>query len=113
MPMHRPAPRQDLPRTQLLAERAFATLERFLHIEAASGIVLLIAAAVALIWANSSFADSYHALWHLPLSISIGDLTLSQSLHFIINDGLMTIFFLVVGMEIRREIHEGALSDMR
>ena len=111
--MNRNTPRQDLPRAQLLAERAFATLERFLHIEAASGVVLLIAAAVALIWANSSFADSYHALWHLPVTFGIGDLTFSQSLHFIINDGLMTIFFLVVGMEIRREIHEGALSNMR
>jgi NhaA family Na+:H+ antiporter len=111
--MHRHTQRQDLPRAQLLAERAFATLERFLHIEAASGIVLLIAAAAALIWANSSFAHSYHALWHLPLSIGIGGWTYSQSLHFWINDALMTVFFLVVGMEIRREIHEGALSDLK
>lgn len=111
--MHRHTSRQDLPRAQLLAERAFATLERFLHIEAASGIVLLMAAAVALIWANSPFAHSYHALWHLPVSLGIGSLTFSQSLHFLINDGLMTVFFLVVGMEIRREIHEGALRDMR
>lgn len=111
--MHRDTMRQDLPRTQLLAERAFAALERFLHIEAASGIVLLIAAVVALIWANSSFADSYHALWHLPVSFGSGNFTFSQSLHFIINDALMTVFFLVVGMEIRREIHEGALSSLR
>ncbi|SAI33596.1 Na(+)/H(+) antiporter 1 [Bordetella ansorpii] len=111
--MHAPTPRQPLPRAQVLAERAFATLERFLHIEAASGIVLVIAAAAALIWANSSLSDSYHHLWHLPVSIGLGDLTFSQSLHFWINDGLMTLFFLVVGMEIRREIHEGALSDLK
>ena len=111
--MRRHTSRQDLPRTQLLAERAFATLERFLHIEAASGVVLLIAAATALIWANSPLAHSYHALWHSPLSIGIGSHVFSQSLHFWINDALMTIFFLVVGMEIRREVHEGALSDMR
>ena len=111
--MHRHTQRQELPRAQLLAERAFATLERFLHIEAASGIVLLIAAAAALIWANSSFAHSYHALWHLPLSVAIGNFAFSQSLHFWINDALMTVFFLVVGMEIRREIHEGALSDLK
>ncbi|MFT4103126.1 MAG: Na+/H+ antiporter NhaA [Burkholderiaceae bacterium] len=111
--MHRVTPRQDLPRVRLLAERAFATLERFLHIEAASGIVLLIAAAVALIWANSPFAHGYHALWHLPVSIGIGGFTFSESLHFLVNDALMTVFFLVVGMEIRREIHEGALSDPR
>ena len=113
MTTHRHTSRQDLPRAHLLAERAFATLERFLHIEAASGIVLLLTAAAALIWANSSYAHSYNTLWHLPLSISIGDWTFSQPLHFWINDALMTIFFLVVGMEIRREIHEGALSDLR
>lgn len=111
--MHRPTLRQNLPRAQILTERAIATLERFLHIEASSGIVLLMAAAVALIWANSPFADSYQALWHLPLSLGIGSITVAQSLHFLINDGLMTLFFLVVGMEIRREIHEGALSNLR
>ena len=111
--MHAPTPRPSLPRAQALAERAFATLERFLHIEAASGVVLVIAAAAALIWANSPLADGYHHLWHLPVSIGLGDVAFSQSLHFWINDGLMTLFFLVVGMEIRREIHEGALSDLR
>lgn len=103
----------DLPRARRLAERAFATLEHFLHIEAVSGMVLLAAAAIALIWANSPLAGSYHALWHLPLSIGLGSLSVSQSLHFWINDGLMTVFFLVVGMEIRREMHEGALSNLR
>ena len=109
--MNRHPSRQALPRAQLLAERAFATFDRFLHIEAVSGIVLLIAAGIALIWANSPFAPSYHALWHTPLSIGLGSWAFSQSLHFWINDALMTIFFLVVGMEIRREIHEGALSS--
>jgi NhaA family Na+:H+ antiporter len=103
---------RDLPRAQRFAERAFATLDRFLHIEAVSGVILLLAAAIALIWANSPFAHSYHNLWHLPLSVGLGDFVYSQSLHFWINDGLMTVFFLVVGMEIRREIHEGALSDI-
>jgi NhaA family Na+:H+ antiporter len=101
---------RNLPRGQFLAERALATLERFLHVEAVSGIVLLVAAAVALIWANSAFAQSYHDLWHLPLTIGLGTFVYAQSLHFWVNDALMTIFFLVVGMEIRREIHEGALS---
>ena len=84
---------------------------RFLHVEAASGVILLITAAAALIWANSRFADSYAALWHAPLGFQIGSLVVSQSLHFWINDGLMTLFFLVVGMEIRREIHEGTLRS--
>ena len=103
----------DLPRAQVLAERAFTSLERFLHIEAVSGIVLLIVAAAALIWANSPFADTYHHVWHAPLSIKLGEFEISKSLHFWINDALMTLFFLVVGMEIRREIHEGALSNIR
>ncbi|MCD0503360.1 Na+/H+ antiporter NhaA [Bordetella petrii] len=107
------SPSRDLPRAQLLAERALASLERFLHIEAVSGIVLLAAAAIALIWANSAFSHSYHDLWHTPLSFGVGSHVFSQSLHFWINDALMTIFFLVVGMEIRREIHEGALSDFK
>lgn len=102
-----------LPAARRVADKAFSALEHFLHIEAVSGIVLMIAAAVALIWANSPAADSYHHLWHLPLSIGLGDWQISQSLHFWINDGLMTVFFLVVGLEIRREIHEGALSTLK
>lgn len=107
-----PSP-QGIPRAQRLAERAFAAVERFFHIEAVSGAVLFASATLAFIWANSAFSESYHALWHLPLSFGIGSLQVSQSLHFWVNDGLMTLFFLVVGMEIRREIHEGALSDIR
>ena len=100
-------------RAQRLAEGAIAALEKFLHVEAVSGIVLLVAAAAALVWANSPLAGSYHAVWHAPLTFGVGDRTLSLPLHFWINDGLMTIFFLVVGMEIRREMHEGALSNLR
>ncbi|EOG3622675.1 Na+/H+ antiporter NhaA [Pseudomonas putida] len=106
-------PQKELPRAQELAERAFANFERFLHIEAVSGIVLLVAALAALVWANSPAAESYEHLWHTPLTLGIGSLIYAQPLHFWINDGLMTIFFLVVGMEIRREIHEGALASVR
>ncbi|MBS7702926.1 Na+/H+ antiporter NhaA [Chelatococcus asaccharovorans] len=100
-------------RAQMLAERAAASIERFIHIEATSGVVLMVAAAIALAWANSPLAHSYHALWHLPVTLGLGDYVFERSLHFWINDALMTVFFLVVGMEIRREIHEGALSDVR
>lgn len=110
---NRQSEQRDLPRAQILAERAFTSLERFLHIEALSGIVLLIAAAVALIWANSSISDSYNNVWHALLFIKLGEFEFSKSLHFWINDALMTFFFLVVGMEIRREIHEGALSSIK
>jgi NhaA family Na+:H+ antiporter len=111
--MHRSQSRQSLPRAQLLADRAFAALSRFLHIEAVSGIALLLAAGAALIWANSPWSASYHALWHTPLSFGLGQLVVSQPLHFWINDALMAVFFLVVGMEIRREIHEGALASAK
>ncbi|BAU74444.1 Na+/H+ antiporter NhaA [Metapseudomonas furukawaii] len=102
-----------LPAAQRFADKAFSAFEKFLHIEAISGVVLLLAAAAALIWANSSHASSYEHFWHLPLAFSLGDFSLSYSLHFWINDALMTVFFLVVGMEIRREIHEGALSNLK
>ena len=105
-------PPNNLPRAQFLAERALATFQRFLQVEATGGIVLLIATVVALIWANSPFAHGYQGLWHLPLSIGLGEFVFSKSLHFWINDALMTVFFLVVGMEIRHEIHEGALSKL-
>jgi len=98
---------------QRVAEQIFSALERFLHIEAVSGIALLIAAAAALLWANSPAGDSYQQFWQLPLTIGFGDTVITQPLYFFIKDGLMTVFFLVVGLEIRREIHEGALSSFK
>jgi NhaA family Na+:H+ antiporter len=97
----------------LVADKLFNALERFLHVEAVSGVVLLIAAAIALWWANSSIGDTYAHFWHTPVTLGFGEHVVSQSLHFWINDGLMTIFFLVVGLEIRREIYEGALSTLQ
>ncbi len=98
----------------LRARRGLARpVERFLAIEAASGILLLLAAAVALVWANSPWRDAYAALWHTPIGIRLGSFAFERDLHFWINDGLMVIFFFVVGLEIRREIHGGELSDLR
>jgi NhaA family Na+:H+ antiporter len=85
---------------------------RFISVEAMSGVVLLAAAAIALAWANSPWAAAYEALWHLMLSLS-AELLPARDLHFWVNDGLMSVFFLVVGLEIRREMHDGALSDPR
>lgn len=103
-------PGRHLSKSRSLAGRALATLQQFLHVEAISGIVLLAAAAAALLWANSPFARSYHDVWDLLIPLRLGEFSFVKSLHFWINDGLMTVFFLVVGMEIRRELHEGALS---
>lgn len=88
-------------------------LERFLHVEAASGVLLLLAAAIALAWANSPWASSYFALWQTPLGVRLGGFTFERGLDWYVNDGLMVIFFFVVGMEIRREIHQGELSEWR
>lgn len=62
--------------------RSLSAIEKVLHIEAVGGIVLFVVAIIALIWANSSLANSYHALWHTPVGISFGSFTFSQSLHF-------------------------------
>jgi NhaA family Na+:H+ antiporter len=96
-----------------VARLATRPLERFLKIEAASGIVLLITAALALLWANSPWGESYAHFWHLPLGLRVGTFSFERSLEWFVNDGLMVIFFFVVGMEIRRELHHGELSELR
>jgi NhaA family Na+:H+ antiporter len=93
--------------------RAVGPLERFLHVEAASGIVLLVAAALAFALANSAWSEGYHALWHTAVGIRLGSLVFTRSLEWVVNDGLMTIFFFVVALEIRREMHRGELSELR
>ncbi len=90
-----------------------APISRFLHIEAASGVVLLAATAAALILANSPWADLFFAFWSLPIGILIGQLSLVYSLKHVINDGLMTLFFFVVGLEIKRELVLGELREVR
>lgn len=108
-----PKPSEQIPPLQSAADKASSAFARMLHIESMSGIVLLLAAAIALIWANSPWSDSYFATWHAPLALTLGPWSFSTDLHFFVNDVLMTIFFLVVGMEIRREMHNGALSNLR
>ncbi len=109
----RHSPSGALPPAEAVAERVWDALERFLHVEALSGVVLMLAAAAALIWANSPFGASYEHLWHAPVTLGLHDHVVTHPLHFWINDALMTVFFLVVGMEIRRELHEGALASLR
>jgi len=86
---------------------------RFISVEAMSAVVLLAAAALALAWANCPWRAGYEALWHLKLSLGVAEFLPAHDLHFWVNDGLMSVFFLVVGVEIRREMHDGALSDPR
>jgi len=92
-------------------EKILRPFQVFLHAEASGGILLLICTVIALVWANTPFAESYFHLWHTNISIQIGDFVLSHSLHHWINDGLMAIFFFVVGLEIKREFLVGELSS--
>ncbi|WP_199229545.1 Na+/H+ antiporter NhaA [Azospirillum sp. TSO22-1] len=85
-------------------------IRQFLHNEASGGIVLLVASVVALVWANSTAAPLYQGLLHLPVGVHAGARGLEMSLHHWINDALMALFFLLVGLEIKREILAGELS---
>jgi len=91
----------------------FALLQRLFRHEAASGIALMLAAALALILANSPFAASYDLLLSTHGSVRIGDFGIDKPLLLWINDGLMAIFFLLVGLEIKREVIGGELSDRK
>lgn len=88
-------------------------LRNFLHIESASGIVLLVAALTALILANSPFGEGFLDFWKKPLGLTIGTIQISHSLQHWINDGLMAVFFFVIGLEVKRELVLGELQDMR
>jgi len=88
--------------------------QRFTHIEGISGILLVAATLIALMWANSPWADSYFRILNLHLSAAIGDkLVINEPLGLWINDGLMAIFFFVVGLELKREVAIGELSSFR
>ncbi|WP_431857072.1 Na+/H+ antiporter NhaA [Azospirillum sp.] len=85
-------------------------IRHFLHNEASGGIVLLAASVAALVWANSAAAPLYEGLLHLPVGVHAGARGLEMSLHHWINDALMAVFFLLVGLEIKREVLAGELS---
>jgi NhaA family Na+:H+ antiporter len=88
-------------------------IEKFLHVEASSGVILLVVAVVALAWANSPWASLYEAFLHAPITLGIGEYAFTASVHFWVNDILMVVFFFVVGLEVRRELFEGELSTPR
>ena len=86
---------------------------RFTQISASSGIVLLVASVAALIWANGPFGDTYEQFWGTHIEINLGPLHFDESLKHFVNDGLMAIFFFVVGLEIKRELVVGDLKDRK
>jgi len=87
--------------------------QEFFRKESSSGKLLMFSTVVAMVWANSPWAPSYHHLWHTEVTIGGGFFQLSQSLHHWINDGLMAVFFFLVGLEIKRELLVGELSSLR
>lgn len=94
-------------------DRILSPFQEFFQQEASSGILLIIATILALAWANSPWAESYQALWHTKFNISFGNFGLSKDLLHWINDGLMAVFFFVVGLEIKREVLVGELASPR
>ncbi len=88
-------------------------LQEFLHTEAGGAVLLLAATLVALVWANSPFSGAYEDLWGTYLTVDIGGEQISEDLRHWVNDGLMVFFFYVVGLEIRRELSMGELTDKR
>ena len=105
------AEKRPLPRAPI--DRLAAPIERFLHVEAAGGVVLLIATVAALVLANSPLAGSFLGFWNTKIGFSIGDFEAVHSLKHWINDGLMTIFFFTIGLEVKREIVTGELRNPR
>lgn len=92
--------------------KKFLIIEEFISKEAFSGILLFIATVLAVIVANSSVGEEYYNLWHMPLGITLGDRTISMTLTYWIDDALMALFFLMVGLEIKREMVIGELSSI-
>ena len=93
--------------------RIFIIVKNFLAKEAYSGILLFGAALLAMILANSPWSQNYFDLWHIPVGLEIGGRILSMDLSAWVNDGLMALFFLLIGLEIKRELTVGELSSLR
>ncbi len=96
-----------------LRKSIFDPIREFFQLELASGLLLIIITAIALLWANSSYATQYHQLWNAPLGLSFQGQDFTHTLLFWINEVLMSLFFLLVGLEIKREVSNGELADIR
>src|SRR5262245_16049565 len=94
-------------------QKLIQLFQEFLRLEAAGGLCLMVAAVLAMIVANSPLSHYYTALFELKLQVTLGSFGIAKPLLLWINDGLMAIFFLLVGMELKREALEGHLSSLR
>ncbi|WP_206051604.1 Na+/H+ antiporter NhaA [Nocardioides ferulae] len=110
-----PSDEQSAPRSRRtsLAAQLSAPLRGYLATESAGAGALLAAALLALAWANSPWSDGYHDLWATEAVVRVGGAVLAMDLEHWVNDGLMAVFFLVIGLEVRRELSVGELTDRR
>ncbi|WAC14955.1 Na+/H+ antiporter NhaA [Dyadobacter pollutisoli] len=88
-------------------------VSKFIHQEFTGGIILFVCVIIAIIWVNSPWAESYHHLWETRLMVGFSRYVFNQPLHIWINDGLMAIFFFVIGLELKREFMAGELSSLK
>ncbi|MCK9875263.1 Na+/H+ antiporter NhaA [Frankia sp. Ag45/Mut15] len=107
------APPRPGPALRIRLPQVAPSMREFLATEAGGAVLLLVAAVIALIWANSPWSHGYEALWTATAQVRLGDADLTLSLHHWVNDGAMALFFTVVGLEISREFTAGELRDRR
>ena len=100
-------------RQKLPIDKFTGPVSKFIHQEHTSGIVLFISVLAAIVWVNSPFAHSYHQVWDIKISLGFGGYVLDHPLHLWINDGLMAVFFFVIGLELKREFMAGELSTLK
>src|SRR5438034_8364825 len=93
------------------ARNLAAPVRDFLSTETGGAVVLLCATVAALLWANSPWSDSYESVWSTRLSVRLGDTGIAMDLRHWVNEGLMTFFFMVVGLEAKREVDIGQLRE--
>lgn len=103
---------RTVPPVPRIFRAAVAPLQAFFQLEASSGILLALCAVAAMVWANSPWADTYSGLFDAPLALGLGGALFHFTVREFINDGLMTIFFFLVGMEIKRELAAGELRTL-
>lgn len=104
---------QPSTRNQPLIQPMMEPFQRFIHAQSTGGVLLLAATVVAMLWANSPWAESYAIFWNMPVSLVVGSHALTETLLEWINDGLMAMFFFVIGLELKREILVGELASFR
>lgn len=97
----------------MIREKLLSPFQKFVNLQSATGILLLATTIIALVWANSAFAESYQALWQYEIGISSDSFELKKPLLLWVNDGLMAIFFFLIGLEIKREFLIGELNSTK